>query len=66
MTIATGHDGRPNGMAFVEFESPEAAGIALGKDRQLMGSRYIEIFISNEDERARFIPVGGGGGPKFI
>jgi len=51
-------------MAFVEFESVEAATAALGKDRHLMGSRYIELFPSNEDERARFLPVEKG--PHFI
>ena len=55
-------------MAFVEFESPDAAEAALALDRQLMGSRYIELFLTTEDERARFQPVqgGGGGAPHMI
>ncbi len=47
-------DGRTTGQAFVEFESPEQVEIALKKDRQMMGTRYIELFVSSEDERARF------------
>ena len=67
MTVAGGADGRPNGMAFVEFDSPAAAEAALGKDRHLMGSRYIELFISSEEECARFQPASGGsGGPHMI
>lgn len=54
ITIAVAHDGRPNGQAFVEFESVEAAEAATKKDKQMIGTRYIEIFPSNADERARF------------
>lgn len=69
--MAAGYDGRPNGMAFVEFGTPQEAEAALGKDRHLMGSRYIELFISSEEERSRFQPAGaltsgGGGGPHMI
>lgn len=55
--IAMGPDGRPNGIAFVEFPSSELAEAALKKDRHLMGSRYIELFLVTEDERARYQPV---------
>lgn len=47
-------DGRTTGQAFVEFESLEQVEIALKKDRQMIGTRYIELFVSSEDERARF------------
>ena len=58
--IATAGDGRPTGQAFVEFESPEQVEMALKKDRHMMGTRYIELFASTEDERARYLPVEGG------
>ncbi|KAG7668954.1 hypothetical protein Ndes2437B_g06688 [Nannochloris sp. 'desiccata'] len=59
--IATAGDGRVTGQAFVEFESPEQVEIALRKDRQMMGTRYIELFVSSEDERARFLAPGEEG-----
>jgi len=58
--IATGADKRPTGMAFVEFDSPETAQLALKKHKQTMGSRYIEIFPASEDDRARYLPVQAG------
>eukprot|EP00803_Ostreobium_quekettii_P005872 evm.model.scf_2585.2 EVM.evm.TU.scf_2585.2 scf_2585:12737-19061(-) len=45
--------GRPSGTAFVEFQTPEDAQVAMSKDRQMMGTRYIEIFSSSPEERAR-------------
>lgn len=51
-----GTDSRPSGMAFVEFDTPEAAAAALQKDRAMMGSRYLELFSANAEERARFVP----------
>jgi len=46
--------GRPSGTAFVEFEKLSDAQLALAKDRQMMGTRYIEIFESSPEERARY------------
>eukprot|EP00210_Caulerpa_lentillifera_P001594 g1532.t1 len=46
--------GRPSGTAFVEFASREDAQLAMEKDRQMMGTRYIEIFESSSEERARY------------
>lgn len=46
--------GRPSGTAFVEFATPEDAQAAMAKDRQMMGTRYIEIFGSTPEERARY------------
>lgn len=43
-------DGRPTGDAFVLFEAEETAGKALQKHRQLIGSRYIELFRSSTAE----------------
>lgn len=57
VTIAVAADGRPNGMGFVEFESPEAAAAAQTKHRQMMGTRYVEIFASSSEERARYVPL---------
>ncbi|CAD7700378.1 unnamed protein product, partial [Ostreobium quekettii] len=44
--------GRPSGTAYVEFQTPEDAQAAMSKDRQMMGTRYIEIFGSSPEERA--------------
>lgn len=46
--------GRPSGTAFVEFQTAEDAQVAMSKDRQMMGTRYIEIFASTPEERARY------------
>lgn len=46
--------GRPSGTAFVEFATPEDAQNAMLKDRQMLGTRYIEIFESSTEERARY------------
>lgn len=46
-------DGRATGEAYVAFNSPEDAKKAMGLHRSTMGSRYIELFISNKDEHAR-------------
>lgn len=35
-------EGRPSGEAFVEFESEEDLKIAIKKDRETMGHRYVE------------------------
>ena len=39
--------GRPSGIAFVEFPNPQEASGAMGKNKQMMGSRYVEIFPAN-------------------
>lgn len=57
VVIAMGPDGRPNGIAFVEFATSEVAEAALKKDRHLMGTRYIELFLVTEEERARHVSV---------
>jgi heterogeneous nuclear ribonucleoprotein F/H len=45
--------GRPTGVALVEFASPQDAAAALAKDKQMMGSRYIEVFPSTRDDLQR-------------
>ena len=43
-------EGRPSGEAFVELESEEDIKLALKKDRETMGHRYVEVFKSNNIE----------------
>lgn len=48
--------GRPTGVALVEFASPQDAQAAAAKDKQMMGTRYIEVFTSSRDELQRYLP----------
>lgn len=48
--------GRPTGVALVEFGSPQDAQSAAAKDKQMMGTRYIEVFPSSRDELQRYLP----------
>lgn len=43
-------DGRATGDAFVLFATDEDANIALSKHRELIGTRYIELFKSTTAE----------------
>ncbi|XP_029960670.1 G-rich sequence factor 1 [Salarias fasciatus] len=49
ITIVADSRGRRSGEAFVQFSCQEAATEALRRDRQLIGSRYIEVFPSRRD-----------------
>ena len=49
----TSLDGRPSGVAFVEFASAEEAKAAMIRDRQSMGTRYVELFPSSREEATR-------------
>ncbi|GJP47981.1 hypothetical protein CLOM_g7224 [Closterium sp. NIES-68] len=51
--IITNSIGRLTGEAFVEFGSVEEARAALGKDRERMGTRYIELYLSSRDDATR-------------
>uniref|UniRef100_A0A7S0S406 RRM domain-containing protein n=1 Tax=Chlamydomonas leiostraca TaxID=1034604 RepID=A0A7S0S406_9CHLO len=51
--------GRPSGIAFVEFPSPQEATNAMGKNKQMMGTRYIEIFPANRADLDRYKARGG-------
>ncbi len=43
-------DGRATGDAFVLFRTEEDAQVALSKHKQVIGSRYIELFRSTTAE----------------
>lgn len=47
------NDGRATGEAYVGFASPDDAKRAMELHRRMMGNRYIELFISNQDEQGR-------------
>lgn len=52
--IVMGFDGRPSGEAYAIFEGPNAdVRGALSKDRQILGSRYVELFLVSKDELDR-------------
>ncbi|XP_041056245.1 G-rich sequence factor 1 [Carcharodon carcharias] len=55
VTITRDYRGRNTGDAFVQFASQEVAEQALTKDRQMMGSRYIEIFRSTKNDLRLYI-----------
>jgi heterogeneous nuclear ribonucleoprotein F/H len=47
------NDGRVTGEAYIGFMSADDARRAMELNRRSMGSRYIELFISNKDEQGR-------------
>ena len=49
-------EGRPKGEAYVEFPTEEAQKDALGRHKDAMGERYIELFLST---KANMIQVSG-------
>jgi hypothetical protein len=54
--------GRPSGEAFVEFRNKFGCEGALQRNRQLMGSRYIEVFRSSKQEMDARVAGSFGGG----
>ncbi|KAF6158582.1 hypothetical protein GIB67_040096 [Kingdonia uniflora] len=56
--IALNSDGRPTGEAFVEFTSEEDSKAAMAKDRMTLGSRYIELFPSSNEDLDLAISAG--------
>lgn len=52
-------NGRPSGVAFVEFPTPQEATTAMGKNKQMMGSRYVEMFPANRADLERYKARGG-------
>ena len=53
-------DGRATGEAYVGFDSADASKKAMDLHRKSMGSRYIELFISNKEEHGRALVRFGG------
>ncbi|CAL8362170.1 unnamed protein product [Lota lota] len=56
-------EGRPSGEAFVELESDEDLKIAVKKDRETLGHRYVEVFKSNSVEMEWVLKHTGPGCP---
>ena len=52
-------DGRATGDAFVLFQSEEMASRALQKHREVIGSRYIELFRSTTAEVQQVCSTNG-------
>lgn len=50
--------GRPAGTAFVDFQTPQDAQLAMSKDKQMMGTRYVELFPSSRQELERLVMRG--------
>ncbi|GAB4835223.1 hypothetical protein Ancab_000132 [Ancistrocladus abbreviatus] len=56
--ITYNSEGRPSGEAFVEFAGPEDSSVAMSKDRMTLGSRYIELFPSSQQEMEEAVARG--------
>ncbi|CAJ0963016.1 unnamed protein product, partial [Mesorhabditis belari] len=49
--IPNGRDGRPTGEGFIIFKTQSSYDLALKKDRENMGSRYIEVFAGTSQDK---------------
>lgn len=47
-------NGRPTGMALVEFPTPQLATVALQKNKAIMGTRYIELFPATRGDLEKY------------
>ncbi|XP_062851627.1 heterogeneous nuclear ribonucleoprotein H3 [Trichomycterus rosablanca] len=57
ITLPMDYQGRSTGEAFVQFASKEIAEKALGKHKERIGHRYIEIFKSSRNEIRAYYDV---------
>ncbi|CAL9701728.1 unnamed protein product [Knipowitschia caucasica] len=57
ITLPVDYQGRSTGEAFVQFASKEIAEKALGKHKERIGHRYIEIFKSSRNEIRAYYEV---------
>ena len=48
--LAQSHDGRPTGEAFLEMEDEDSYNAGLGRNKEHLGKRYIEVFESDRRE----------------
>lgn len=55
MSLTYRSDGRATGEGYIAFHTPDAAKNAMVLHRNTMGTRYIELFISNKEEHSRAI-----------
>ncbi|XP_052006670.1 heterogeneous nuclear ribonucleoprotein H3 isoform X2 [Xyrauchen texanus] len=57
ITLPMDYQGRSTGEAFVQFASKEIAEKALGKHKERIGHRYVEIFKSSRNEMGMYYEV---------
>eukprot|EP00297_Palpitomonas_bilix_P005075 CAMPEP_0113897814 /NCGR_PEP_ID=MMETSP0780_2-20120614/18950_1 /TAXON_ID=652834 /ORGANISM="Palpitomonas bilix" /LENGTH=653 /DNA_ID=CAMNT_0000889443 /DNA_START=53 /DNA_END=2014 /DNA_ORIENTATION=+ /assembly_acc=CAM_ASM_000599 len=50
IVICKGANGRYNGEAFITFNSESERAAALRRDREQLGGRYIELFVTTEED----------------
>ncbi len=55
----TRDDGRPSGEAYVVFKSPLDAQRALQLDKQKLGDRWVDLFVTSQvrDTGSRHLPI---------
>lgn len=67
VVIQVNFQGRSTGQAYVQFSSADQANKALERNRQHIGSRYIEVFKGHPaDMQAALRMVGRGGGSSAV
>ncbi|CAG4946333.1 unnamed protein product [Colias eurytheme] len=59
--LLSDHTGRASGEAYVYFVDKTGAQDALSRDREKIGHRYIEVFLSSPDEVRAYASRGDGG-----